>query len=204
MTTDDVTPGSAAWTARLTASRFWRLFGGPASWVALRRDMESPPKPFTAAATSHGVDNEPRARMLYELETGNTVTIPKFRTLATNDRIGASVDGLVNHDGIVEIKCPVDISRHLLARQGIYDWKYHWQMVGGMWVWEREWADFISFYPESPSEEWLAVIRVPRQDADVKKLSDTANWFLDWSRTTSQTPVHDFVTPGATGLPKLF
>jgi len=174
----DVSPGSAEWTRRLTASRVYRLFGGPSAWQALRRDMTSPPAEFSSMSTAHGIENEPRARALYEIETGYTVRMPGFLTLPGDERIGATVDGLVDPDGMIEIKCPVVEARHHLARQGVHDEAYYWQMQHGMWVTGRQWCDFVSFMPDIRPDEAIAIVRMTRDCAALVKLEKVAREFL--------------------------
>lgn len=101
-----------------------------------------------------GVELEPQAVSLYELETGNKVVVVGF---VTNDKIskvgGASPDGLVNDDGLVEAKAFED-TKHFRA---IIDFKktgkfeiesqYIWQMNMQMLFTGREWCDFLAYNP---------------------------------------------------------
>lgn len=201
----DMTPGSAEWTRRLTASRFGRLFGGPGSWRSLRREMLAPPRTGGSAATEHGKENEPRALALYEILTGRCVERPGFRQLGVDPRIGCTVDARTTCPRLVEVKCPVVYAKHALARQGIYDQDYHWQMIGGLWIWEDDVCDFVSFNEQAPPGEDLAIVPVHRDERAIARLRDTAFRFLDWFETADDdTPTHDFIQPGAAGVPKLF
>lgn len=72
---------------------------------ALVRDMNDMPSEFDGnIATDYGVNNEELAKSAYELETGNTVQEAGF--VAFEDWTGASPDGYIEHDGLIEIKCP--------------------------------------------------------------------------------------------------
>lgn len=55
-------------------------------------------------ATEYGTMHEPGATVEYELETGNKVQECGF--FALGDFWGASPDGLIGDDGLIEIKCP--------------------------------------------------------------------------------------------------
>lgn len=55
-------------------------------------------------ATEYGTANEDGARFDYELETGNAVQEAYF--VAWDDWLGASPDGYIGDDGLLEIKCP--------------------------------------------------------------------------------------------------
>jgi putative phage-type endonuclease len=82
---------------------------------ALVRDMHGMPSEFEGnIATQHGNANEDLARAAYEMETGNTVEPAGF--VAFEDWTGASPDGYVAEDGLVEIKCPFGISRTITPR----------------------------------------------------------------------------------------
>lgn len=96
-----------------------------------------------------GEELEPQARAMYELETGNEVTEVGF---VTNEEIskmgGASPDGLVGDDGLVEIKCFEDV-KHFKMTLGDFEIesKYEWQIQMQLLITERKWCDFVAFNP---------------------------------------------------------
>ena len=114
--------------------------------LVVERLTGQPQDTYTNAAMQWGVETEPYAREAYEIMTGEIVEECGFvehDTLAT----GASPDGLVGTDGLVEIKCP-NTSTHietLLA--GKVDRKYVLQMQWQMYIAERQWCDFVSYDP---------------------------------------------------------
>lgn len=57
-------------------------------------------------ATSWGTNHEPLALLDYEMTTGNTVQECGFFVHPEHDLLGASPDGLIGEDGLIEIKCP--------------------------------------------------------------------------------------------------
>jgi predicted phage-related endonuclease len=61
---------------------------------------------YTNAAMQWGIDTEPKARELYELIFGVDVSLSGFVMHPTIKGAGASPDGLIGDDGLVEIKCP--------------------------------------------------------------------------------------------------
>lgn len=72
---------------------------------ALVRSMHNMPSEFEGnIATEYGTANEDLARSAYEIETGNTVEEATF--VPFEDWGGASPDGYVGDDGLIEIKCP--------------------------------------------------------------------------------------------------
>lgn len=125
---------------------------------------------FQNAAMRFGTEQEPYARSAYEARTGNLVDEAGFIT--TDDRkFGVSVDGLVDEDGIVEIKTMVSsdtlfsavVERDLSA--------YIDQINGGLWLLGRKWCDLVLWAPDLPTRR-LTVIRINRDDEEIQKLED--------------------------------
>lgn len=102
-----------------------------------------------------GVELEPLARQMYELETGNKVQEIGF---VINEKIskvgGASPDGkIIGQKGLLEIKC-FDDKKHFqmivdLKEKGDFriESQYEWQMQMQMLFTEEEWADFLAYNP---------------------------------------------------------
>jgi len=133
---------------------------------------------FTSAAMQWGTDTEPRARAAYELHTGNSVQEVGF--IARDDMAaGASPDGLVGDDGLVEIKCPNTATHidYLLKRSvpGNYALQMQWQMA----CTGRAWCDFISFDPRLPADLEIWIKRVDRDDTLIAELETEVRKFLD-------------------------
>jgi putative phage-type endonuclease len=120
---------------------------------------------FKSGAMQHGTETEPQARMVYEAETGQIVGEVSMITHPTIEMSGASPDGLVGEDGLVEIKCP-NTSTHIAtllsdkAPSG-YMAQMQWQMA----CTGRAWCDFVSFDPRMPDDMQLFIKRVPRDEA---------------------------------------
>ena len=120
---------------------------------------------FKSGAMQHGTETEPQARMAYEAETGLMVSEVAMIEHPTIAMSGASPDGLVGEDGLVEIKCP-NTSTHiatLLADKAPsgYIPQMQWQMA----CTGRQWVDFVSFDPRMPDDMQLFIKRVPRDNA---------------------------------------
>ena len=99
--------------------------------------------------TERGVELEPQARALYELERGVTVKEVGF---ITNDEIspvaGASPDGLIGEDGLLEVKCFDDAKHFKMTVEGLeIESQYVWQIQMQMLITERKWCDFLAFNP---------------------------------------------------------
>ena len=120
---------------------------------------------YTNPDLERGNEQETLARASYEMETGNKVGVVGFCEL--NKRVGASPDGTVGDDGLVEIKC----QKNSVYVQTLYnkkiDPKYEWQMQMQMLVTDRKWVDFVVFNENFPK---LIIIRVDRDDNKFDKL----------------------------------
>ncbi len=132
---------------------------------------------FTTAAMQWGTDNEPVARLRYELETGNDVEECGF--FAHPDIMaGASPDGLVNDDGLLEIKCPNSATHIETLRKRKVPSQYYWQVQGQMWMTGRQWCDFVSFDPRLPENAQYIRIRMDRDDKAIAELEEEVKEFL--------------------------
>ena len=127
---------------------------------------------FSSAAMQWGTETEPQARAAYELMTGEDVIEDGFVKHPTIEGFGASPDGLVGADGLVEIKCP-NSATHIdtLLSQKVPA-KYMTQMQVQMMCCGREWCDFVSFDPRLPADMSFWMQRV-WADADRQKEIET-------------------------------
>jgi len=134
---------------------------------------------FSNAAMQWGTDTEPQARAAYSFYTDNEVVDLAFVDHPTIEMSGASPDGLVNNDGLVEIKCP-NTATHLdtLLDQKIPK-KYKTQMFWQMACTDRQWCDFVSYDPRLPENMAMVVIRLERDDELIKELEKDVTYFLD-------------------------
>lgn len=148
-----------------------------AELIAERLTGESAEK-FTNSAMQWGTDKEPDARTTYEFQTGAEVTAIGFADHPTIPMSGASPDGLVGFEGLVEIKCP-NTATHLdtLLSRDIPQ-KYVQQMQWQMACTERTWCDFVSFDPRLPGRMSLFVLRVLRDDVMIRALEKDVLGFL--------------------------
>lgn len=134
---------------------------------------------YTNAAMQWGTDNEPLARAAYEAAKDVLVDEVAMITHPRIESAGASPDGLVGDDGLVEIKCP-NTATHIdtLMRQEV-PMKYITQMMWQMACTERQWCDFVSFDPRMPKELQLFIQRVPRNNEYIAMLEKEILSFLE-------------------------
>ena len=117
-----------------------------------------------------GIANETFAREAYELRTGNMVHDIDFIDHPVLDYAGASPDGLVYEDGMVEIKCPKSPEVHLQRWIDGVPEEYKAQIQGQLWVTGRKWCDFISYDADTAPEFQLLIIRVLPDAEYIEKL----------------------------------
>lgn len=133
---------------------------------------------FTSAAMQWGTDTEPQARAAYEFLHGMTVEPCGFIPHPKIAMSGASPDGLIGSDGLIEIKCP-NTATHLdtLLAKKIAP-KYLSQIGWQLACTGRAWCDFVSFDPRLPPGMQLYVERVPADGAHLQALEVAVKDFL--------------------------
>lgn len=184
--TFDTSPqGSAEWLAarkgRITGSRFRDALDRTAKGeltakarlyaldTARERFGGSAAPVFVNAAMRTGTEHEPLARAEYEAETGRMVREAGF-AYTDDGRFGCSVDGLVGDDGIIEIKTLVSSDTMFRAMVDGDHSDYIDQIVGSMWLLDRQWCDLILWAPDLPIGR-MTVVRIERDAAAIDKLA---------------------------------
>jgi putative phage-type endonuclease len=133
---------------------------------------------FSSAAMQWGTETEPQARMAYEIITGATVVETGFVLHPEIAGFGASPDGLIGDDGLIEIKCP-NTATHidtLLADK--VPTKYIIQMHVQMLCTGRAWCDFVSFDPRLPIDLHMFIKRVERDNKLAEEIVTEVQLFL--------------------------
>ena len=171
---------SAAWfTARLglvTASKFGEVMAkgrgdNPSArrqtylnHVVAERISQELAENYTGSDADRGIAYEDEAIAAYEFQTDATV---KRIGMVKNAIAGASPDGLVGDDGLVEVKAPRHhhYIRMILSEDPAAD--YRPQIMGQLWLTERAWCDLCLYSPPLP----LFVRRVPRDDDYIADLA---------------------------------
>jgi len=134
---------------------------------------------FTNAAMQHGTDTEPLARAAYEALHDVLVDEVGFIPHPTIIMAGASPDGLVSDDGLLEIKCPNTATHIETLLSQTVPGKYNTQMQFQMACTDRSYCDFVSFDNRLPPELQLFVRRVPRDNMYIRLMEDEIVKFLN-------------------------
>lgn len=134
---------------------------------------------FTNSAMQWGVEKEAEARLAYAEYIGDLVPEIGFLDHPVIEWSGASPDGLVGFDGLLEIKCP-NTATHIATLKGAgIDRKYLLQMQWQMDCSGRDWCDFLSFDPRMPDEMRLHVRRVERDETLLAEVREEVARFLE-------------------------
>lgn len=157
-------------------------FGEPAHRYALQLALErvtgrKAEFSFKNEDMERGHAQEPVARMLYE--DMNFVDVTNGGFFDWGDW-GDSPDGLVNDDGVVEIKSVIATTHEATIKRGRYDPAYKWQVVGHLDGTGRDWVDFVSYCADYPEWSQLAVFRTFRAEVqeELAQLADRRAEFI--------------------------
>ena len=128
--------------------------------------------PFQTKATIRGHEQEGVALELYEAR--EEVKVQKVGIIL-NRGIGYSPDGLVGADGLIEIKTKLPKFQVGVILAGEIPKEHVAQCQGGLWASDREWIDFISYWPGMP----LFVKRAHRDEAMIRKIAERVKSFYE-------------------------
>jgi hypothetical protein len=174
--------GSEAWLAarqgKITGSRFKecreKLKGGQPSKACLSYAMDvarervggKAPSKFQNAAMRTGTEQEPFARAMYEARTGYMVDEAGFY-LSDDAVFGLSPDGLIDDDGVLEIKTMVS-SETLFTAVADGDLSaYMDQCLGYLWLLGRQWVDLVLWCPDL---DHMVIKRIHRDEDAIEAL----------------------------------
>ena len=174
--------GSEAWLAArkavVTGSRFKdcrdKLKSGAPSKACIAYAMDtarervggSAPAKFQNAAMRTGTEQEPIARSRYERITGNLVEEVGFIT--TDDGLfGVSADGLIDDDGVLEIKTMISSDTLFTAVAEGDISEYIDQCNGYLWLLGRKWVDLVLWTPDL---NHMTIKRITRDEAAIEAL----------------------------------
>lgn len=139
----DYASQASAYAAKIVAKRLGVYTEPPPSW-----------------AMERGIELEPSAKLAYTKQTGREIQDVGFIIPDNTDSFGGSPDALVGDDGILEAKCPLEVtflSYHAAPpdppdESGYYpaEWLpgiYKPQVQALLLISGRKWCDFFAFFP---------------------------------------------------------
>jgi len=125
-----------------------------------------------------GKEQEENARLAYEFVTGNKVEEVGFIKHHSIDNLGASPDGLILSDGLVEFKCPESTTHIDYILSGIVPDEYIPQMIDQLLVTERDWCDFVSYDPRLDINNRIFIVRFKPTTQEIIDFEKKAKDFL--------------------------
>ena len=131
-----------------------------------------PSEHFQSSAMKWGTEHEPEARSLYAFMVGTNVEEVGFVVHPEFDFAGASPDGLVGDNGLIEIKCPNTATHISTLLSKSIDRKYILQMQWQMECTKRDWCDFVSYDPRMPHDMQIFIKRVRYDENIVQSIKD--------------------------------
>lgn len=122
--------------------------------------------------TERGHELEGKARELYVARTGAEL---EQVAIILNHGIGYSPDALVGSEGLDEIKTKLPKFQVSVILAGEVPKEHIAQCQGGLWVSDREWIDFISYWPGMP----LFIKRMYRDEAVIRTMAERVRVFYE-------------------------
>jgi hypothetical protein len=178
----ELAQGSEEWLAvrkgRVTGSRFKdardRLKSGAPSKACLAYAMDTArervggnaPAKFQNAAMRTGSEQEPVARAQYEARTGHFVDEAGFY-MTEDGMFGLSPDGLIDDDGVLEIKTMVSSDTLFTAVADGDVSEYIDQCNGYLWLLGRQWVDLVLWAPDL---NHMTIRRIERDETAIEAL----------------------------------
>jgi len=160
-------------------ANYGKVFGNPAVQYAMKVAIESKTKrnieTFKNDYMLRGTELEESARQAYSDFTFTDVDNGGFMTFG---RFASSSDGIID-PGLIEIKCPKYSTHMERFIKGGADNSYIWQMSGQMWIYDKDFVDFVSYCPDFPEDKQLYIFRVERDQKEEDKMISRLNEFVE-------------------------
>ncbi len=133
---------------------------------------------YVNEAMRWGIETEPEAKERYEEITGRLIQPCGFALHGDIEFFGASPDGLLSVDGLIEIKCPTSTTHMQWLLDGVVPDQHKPQMLAQMAVTGRQWCDFMSYDPRFADGKAIFIRRFEPTSEEIKAVEDAARLFL--------------------------
>jgi putative phage-type endonuclease len=150
-----------------------------AAELILERLTGLPTESYVSPAMQHGMDMEPEARAAYSFHADCDVEEVGFVEHPRIMMAGASPDGLIGADGLVEIKVPNPATHMATLLGSSITAGYLAQANFQMACTGREWVDWVSYCPAFPDRMRLYVQRIARDADKIAVLETEVGTFLE-------------------------
>ena len=133
---------------------------------------------FVTGAMQWGTDQEPYAVEAYEVHSGVICRPSGFYRHDEIEFFGASPDREIEHDGLLEVKCPSTTTFIRWLRDGVVPQEHIPQMLAQLAVTRRKWVEFVAFDPRIQAGPQLFIRRFEPAAADILVIEEEASKFL--------------------------
>lgn len=133
---------------------------------------------YVTPAMEWGTAHQADAIAAYEAETGDLVGPEVFVLHPSIDWFGATPDGLIGSDGLIEIKCPTTPKFLAWRMAGEVPEEHRPQMLAQLACTGRQWVDFVAFDPRVQKGPQLFIRRFQPERAEIERIEAGARDFL--------------------------
>lgn len=131
-----------------------------------------PKQSYSGFHAERGHSHEPLAIELYQLQHDVEIESCGF---IVGEKVGYSPDGLIGLNGLMETKSKLPKFQAQILYECEIPGEHYMQCMGGLWVAEREWIDFISYCPSMP----IFIKRLYRDEKVIQEIKDRVELFLE-------------------------
>lgn len=114
---------------------------------------------FVTAPMQWGIETEPEAKLVYEEVTGHKLHPADFVEHKTIENFGATPDGFIGHEGLLEVKCPTTGTFIEWRLAGGIPNEHKPQMVAQILCTGRRWVDFFAYDPRIKDQKLNRILR---------------------------------------------
>lgn len=133
---------------------------------------------YVTPAMEWGIAHQADATAAYEAETGELVGPEVFVLHPSIDWFGATPDGIIGSDGLIEIKCPTTPKHLAWVMAGEVPDEHKPQILAQLACTGRQWVDFVSFDPRVKKPQ-LFIRRFHPERAEIERVEVGAREFLE-------------------------
>ncbi len=137
-----------------------------------------PAESYSNAAIEWGNEQEPLGRAAYELAQSVLVEECGYIPHPSLTGTGASPDGLVGEDGLLELKCPNTTTAVEFILSSSIPEKYQLQMQWQLACTGRAWCDYAVYDPRLPDYAQLTIKRILRDEGKIAEIATEIQQFL--------------------------
>jgi len=134
---------------------------------------------FINQAMQDGIDREPIAKDIYSHVIEKDILDVGFIDHPTIQMAGASPDGLIDDDSILEVKCPIETTHTQYLLDKKFPVKYKPQVQFQLAATGRDYCHFVSYNPNFEPKLQLMIVKEYRDDKYIAEIEAKIKEFLD-------------------------